>query len=274
MIDKEAITLLSKAEAISAANTAVNDAIGAEHPVPLPNDYTLHDTEGYRENRRRARGTMTTSVVAHFAAYTNVYADAGAAVFIDPDRMAATAVLNLGTQDFPGHADNLAVIALRQTAPFVALLQKATGMALKQADVAEFIEDWGHLIECSNVDGPIELRKAIAAVRRITIETLKKAEASEQLLSASKSAFESVEAKSADPIPTALEFTCDPYQGLKPRTIRVRLGVLTTGDKPSIVLRVINLEQHKEDMADELSQLVADAFTEKLPVHIGTYTKR
>ena len=53
----------------------------------------------------------------------------------------------------------------------------------------------------------------------------------------------------------------------------MRLGVRTGGDKPAITLRVQNMEQHNEDMAKELTDLVGDAIN-TLPVLIGTYNPK
>lgn len=269
MFDKDAINLLTKAQAITAADQALSAVPDA---IALPDDFTVHDTEKFRTNRRRARGTMTTSVLKDFAAYAIEHNDGGA-VFVDADAMSATAVLNLGKPDEPGHADNTAVLQLRQTAPFGALLLKSHGgLPMKQADLAEFLEDWAPYIQCSNDEGDIELRKAVAAVRRITIENLRKVDSTVQQLAESRSAFESVAATSTEVIPTYLDFTCVPYLGLAERTVRARIGVITTGDKPALTLRIINLEHHKEQMAAELAQLVQEEFTD-VPVHIGTYKR-
>jgi uncharacterized protein YfdQ (DUF2303 family) len=273
MINKEAIDTLAKAEAISAANESMAGAFAHEQPaIPLPADFKVHDLEAYAEGRRRPRGRMTTSVLKDFTAYATNQSESGA-VFVDPDTMSATAVLNLGRPGEAGHADNLAVLQLRQSAPFAALLAKATGQPLSQAHLAEFIEDWFVYIDCNDDEGDIELRKAVAAVRRITIENLRKVDSTVQQLAESRSAFESVAATSTERIPTHLTFRSVPYLGLSERTIRVRIGVLTGSDKPMLNLRIINLDFHKEQMAAELAQLVQEEFTQGLPVHIGTYLR-
>lgn len=278
MFDKEAINALSKAEAITAAASVINDA-GAEAHVALPNDFALHDLEQHMPQRRRARGKMTTSVVKHFADYTQAHAQAGATVFVDPDTMSAEAVLNLGTpSEGAGHADNTAVLVMRKTPAYAALLSMANGQNRKQTDVAEFLEDWAPNVKCfgggdADEDQPLVHRKAVGSVRSITIEALRKVEATEQQLAASRSAFESVAASSADPIPTFIDFTCVPYYGLTERTIRMRLGVITS-EKPALTLRLINLQTHQEGMASELSELVSTAIADSMPVHIGTYAAK
>ena len=273
MLTKEAIQELAKAETIRAADAALGTA--AEGTAALPNDFSIHDLEKFMPSRRRLRGTMSTSSAEDFAAYAKANKELGAAVFVDADRMAATAVLNLGDGEFPGHADNIATLALRKTAPFIALQAKA-GPPLKQTDLAEFLEDWAPHITCadSSTGETIENKHAVQAVRKITIESLKRVESSEQQLGAERSAFESVQARSAERIPTLITFRCEPYQGLALRPFKLRLSILTSDSKPVLVLRHIAMERHVEEMAAELANLVEVAIGEDMPVHIGTYSAK
>lgn len=216
---------------------------------------------------------MATSNVPDFAAYVAAHQEAGAAVFIQQDKMTAIAVLNLGTPIAPGHADNTATLAPKKTAAYTALKSIATGTGCAQQKMAEFLEDWPAQITCFNDAGVITPPKAIAAIRKISIENLKKLENSEAQLSASRSAFESVTATSTEPLPTTIYFKTVPYHGLQERDFVLRLGILSGGDKPAVNLRIINQEQHEEDMAVELSELVKAAITD-LPVLIGEYAAK
>lgn len=267
MFDQDTIKELSKVQAIAAANEASDDRAF----VALPIDFALHDLEKFSECRRRARGTMTTSSVADFSAYVAANEHDHATVFVDQERMSAVAVLNFGSATNPGHADNKAQLTLKKTAAYTALRGAATGQGLKQQAVAEFLEDWPAQIECFNDAGLIAAPKAIAAVRKITIEAMRKLESAEQQLSASRSAFESVQATSTEPLPTTIYFKCVPYHGLEERHFVLRLGVQTGADKPLVTLRVVNQEQHDEDMASELARLVRGALKSELSVLVGAY---
>lgn len=274
MFTQEAITALQEGNAIKAAILSLTNTSSTKELVALPSDYQLRDLEPYLPMRRRARGTMTTSALDAFTGYTQTHAEQGCAVFINPDEMSATAVLNLGTPAQPGHADNRANLRLKKTAAYSALLAHASGSGLKQATVAEFLEDWAENIECFNDSGPIAPAKAIAAVRKLSIEAMRKIESSEQNLGASRSAFESVQATSADPLPTTIYFKCQAYNELVERAFVMRLGVLTGADKPSITLRIARAEQHAEDMANELAGLISDEFSaDEVNVLLGSYSK-
>lgn len=273
MFDKDAIKELAQAEAITAAGSAVAAALDdGTATVALPSEFTVHDLEKTLPLRRRARGIMTTSSVAPFAEYVDQHKEPGAAVFVDQDAMTAVAVLNLGTPDQPGHADNIAKMVAKRLAAFTALLQHASGSGLAQAKAAEFLEDWPGYFKFFKDSGEITAGQAIAAVRKLTIEAMRKLEATEQQLSATRSAFESVSATSTEPLPTTIYFNCVPYHGLKDRQFVLRLGVQTSSKDPAIVLRIVNKEQHEEEMAAELATLVDSSLSESgVPVMVGKY---
>lgn len=240
----------------------------------LHEDYKVHDLEYLLPCRRRARGTMSTAYVAPFAQYATAYADPGAAVFVDAEHMAATAVLDLGTKETPGHTDNRAKLQLTKTAPY-AMLLTINGRAQSQQALAEFLEDWGSVAALNffTPDGEITMGKALAAIRRITIENLRKVESEEQQLSANRTAFESVKASSQEPIPTTIYYTCKPFADLEERTFVLRLSILTGEKAPSLVLRIQNLEAHVEAMGAELAALVQEAISGAMPVLLGSYSK-
>ena len=274
MFDKQAITALQEGEAISSAHIALETSCDTNDVVALPSDYKLHNLEQFKPLRRRARGLMNTNVINAFTGYVTDHVEPGATVFVNADDMSATAVLNLGTPCVPGHADNRAKLTLKRTAAYSALVGIASGVGFKQTQIAEFLEDWPEHIQCLNDSGSITLPKAIAAIRKLSIEAIRKIENSEQQLSASRSAFESVQATSADPLPTVIMFDCQPYADLKARTFALRLNVQTGGDKPTISLRIVKAEQHAEDMANELGYLIAHAFDgASIPVLLGSYSK-
>jgi uncharacterized protein YfdQ (DUF2303 family) len=269
MLDKQTLEALQENRSIESANNNVP----APYVAALPEHYKLHDVEKWMAIRRRAIGIMKTSAVDDFAAYVDQHAETGATVFVNADAMRAVAVLNLGAPDEPGHADNTAEFAPKATAAFSALQHIANGQPRSQQEVAEFMEDWPSMVSCFNDEGTISPAKAIAAVRKVTIEAMRKMESQEKQLSASRSAFESVQATSTEPLPALIYFETVPFHGLQSRLFVMRLGVRTGGEKPAITLRIQNMEQHNEEMAKELTEIVACAI-QTLPVLIGTYNPK
>lgn len=275
MFDKETLIALQEAQAIRDAGIALQNSEGTKNLAALPSDYKLHDLEPYLPGRRRARGNMATAQLTSFALYVIEHAEAGATVFVDQKTMSATAVLNLGEAAKPGHADNKAQLAPERTAAYTSLLQHANGAGHSQKAIAEWMEDWAENISAFAADGTqIKTTQAVAAVRKITIDAMRKVESAEQSLSASKSAFESVQASSTETLPALLFFVCHPYADLDERTFGLRLGVLTGDDKPKVNLRISKFEEHAEQMATELAELITAAFDgDSVPVLLGTYSR-
>ena len=272
MLTPEALDILSQSEAITAANSVVDSVDSTA--VALPESFKLHDLEPYKAHRRHARGNFDTSRIGDFAAYVAAHREEGATVFV-ADTMQATAVLNLGVPTAAGHADNTATLTLKPMAAFQALLN-ITGKKLSQRDAAEFLEDWSEHITCKRGEDTVALGLAISALRKLTIEASRKAETTVKSFGQQATAFESVEASSADPLPDYIFFKCVPYLGLETRYFAARLGVLTGEAAPAIVLRVARMEQHTEEMRTELAQLVAaamEAECDTVSVVLGSYRK-
>lgn len=271
------VTALEEGQAITAAHAAVTGAVQTEHGITALRDadggaYVV-DLEYYQYSRRRMRGTMDTASVQSFADYAQAYSD-GAAIFVDGSTMRATGVLNLGDSSSPGHADNTARLSLRKMAAYDALTQ-VNGRQQGQKQLVEFLEDWGPLVGAKYFRDAAEVSPglAIAALRDITIDAARKASSQVETLSETRTAFETVRADSNANTPTFIYWTCQPYAELAERTFVLRLSILTGGDKVGLTLRVQNLEQHTEEMGEELVSLVRRVIGETIPVVQGTYTR-
>ncbi len=179
---------------------------------------------------------------------------------------------NLGTIDEPGHADNTATLKLKKTAPFSALLS-VNSERNSQKSLAEWIEDWADYLVGFDANGDaIQATKSAAAVRKITIEANQTADFEDNDFSGKRSLMESVEAKTKDIMPVAFEFKCVPFEGLKERSFKLRLSIIT-GDRPVLVLRIIQLEAVQEEMANEFRDLLVEKFKDsKVETFIGTFT--
>ena len=259
----------------TAVHTAVQDAIITGLGVTaLHEDVKVQDLETYLPHRRRQRGTFSTAYVAPFCEYAQVHADKGATVFIDAAEMRADAVLDLGSIEAPGHADHHARLQLKRTAAFDAIVA-FTGRLHKQQAMAEWLEDWAPHVEMQFFHGAdsITLGQALAAVRRITIESARKVDSEQQQLSANRTAFESVQATSKDPLPTTVYMRTRPYADLDERLFVLRLSINTGESAPLLNLRVQNMEQHTEEMGRELAALVSKTMNGAMPVLLGSYSR-
>lgn len=171
-------------------------------------------------------------------------------MFIDDSSLSATAIFNMGTKDAPGHCDHKALLTLKKTAPYSALLS-ISGVQMDQRTLAEWMEDWRDYIIClENIDNcvQIDIVKAIASIRKMTVAAKSETQSAVGSFSSEKSDFEKIEAK-GDALPSFIEFTCEPYQSLPMRIFTLRLSVHINTNDVRFVLRIIKQEQNAQEMA-------------------------
>ena len=247
-------------------------SLGTFTPVlALPADVKIHSIEKFQELRSRFRGSLATHSLKDFADYVIAAQGPAVAGFVDGDSMACTVYFNLGTAAEPGHGDYTATLGLKKTAAFIAL-ECAAQRQHAQRDLSDWIEDWAPNLKALDADDKeIDLRKAAGAIRSISIEQARKSEHVVGDMSASRSAMDQIEAKSSEGLPAEFLFTVAPYEGLIARTIRLRVAVLTGGDKPTLRLRWIGEAQLREDLAQEFKQVVQKEVGGSATLTIGTF---
>jgi len=271
-LDASAITQIRD---MALVGELVGDLTRADCPVvAVPDGVRIQSLETLRNGRYRFRGKLNTASVPDFVRYCKEYATAaGVRCFIDADEMAAATIFNLGTLAEPGHADNTAKLKLKKTAPFTALLD-IDGKKKVQKELAEWLEDWNEYLLAFTADGvAMDIKKAVAGVRQITIESISSQDHEEQDFSGKRSLMQSVEAKSKAVMPTAFEFKCVPFEGLTERRISLRYSILTGADVPVLVLRIVQFENVMEQIADEFRDLLVSQFTDtSVETFIGEFT--
>jgi uncharacterized protein YfdQ (DUF2303 family) len=238
----------------------------------------VESLEKLQKGRSRFRGKFATSSLQDLADYavTRHENDAGtlpAQGFIDTDAMAATIFFNLGATTAPGHADDIATLKLKPTAAYAALIA-AIRQPHDQRSLHDFVEDWRDiitpLIDGQPSDKP--LASTLAAIRDITVETARSINHTERDMGSSRSAMESVDAKSNLILPSGFMFKCVPYDGLQERTFSMRLGVNTGGDKLSLVLRIQQAEASTEAIAKDFRDRLAAKLGTSSSLTLGTFT--
>ena len=242
--------------------------------VVLPEGTMVKSLESFSMSRYRFRGKMESTSINDFVEYSSGYADKNekARCFIDADNMNARAIFNIGTLENPGHADNTAVLSLKKTAPFRALLE-ANGDRFSQKELAEWLEDWSDFLSAFGADGKsMTIAQAASAVRRVTIQQMSSADHEDGDFSGKKSLMQSIEASSKEVMPAAFEFKCVPYEGLGERRFSLRNSLLKSGE-PCFVLRIVQLEAQEEQIAIEFRDLLIGKFDGKnVETFIGKFT--
>ena len=269
-LDSSAITQVRDMVLAQLAREAIE---GTDCPaVALPESVSVKSLENLHATRFRFRGKMDTASIEDFVRYSKGYSAEGTRCFINADKMRASSVFNLGTLDKPGHADNIATLALNRTAPFSALLD-TNGGKNSQKQLAEWLEDWSDYVTGFSADGEaLDAKKSAASVRKITIDAVRSADYEDQDFSGKRSVMESVEAKSKDIMPVAFEFKCVPYEGLSEYRFKLRLSILTS-DTPVLVLRIVQLEAYEEEIAQEFRDLLVEKFKDsEVETFIGVFS--
>ncbi|WP_439234166.1 YfdQ family protein [Klebsiella pneumoniae] len=252
----------------------LNDIPGLACPTALlPQNTSIESLERFAVERFRFRGAMDTTSIDDFVRYSVAYAqeEEKARCFIDADNMLARSIFNIGTLDNPGHADNVASIKLKKTAPFRALLE-INGDHLNQKQIAEWLEDWSDYLLAFDAGGnTMTIAQAAQAVRRVTIQQATQADHEDSDFSGKKSLMQSIEASSKEVMPVAFEFKCVPYEGLGERRFSLRNSLLKSSD-PVFVLRIVQLEAQEEAIANEFRDLLTGKFDGKpVETFIGNF---
>ncbi|EPI3538636.1 YfdQ family protein [Klebsiella quasipneumoniae] len=252
----------------------LNDIPGLACPTALlPQNTSIESLERFALERFRFRGAMDTTSIDDFVRYSVAYAqeEEKARCFIDADNMLARSIFNIGTLDKPGHADNVASIKLKKTAPFRALLA-INGDHLNQKQIAEWLEDWSDYLLAFDAGGnTMTIAQAAQAVRRVTIQQATQADHEDSDFSGKKSLMQSIEASSKEVMPVAFEFKCVPYEGLGERRFSLRNSLLKSSD-PVFVLRIVQLEAQEEAIANEFRDLLVGKFDGKpVDTFIGNF---
>ncbi len=270
-MDKSAIEQIQESQTAS----VVNESLGMERldfpVVAMPASFELHDLEQFMGLRSRFRGEFRTRSLRSFLEYCQVNDSDGVMCFVDPEKMTAETIFNLGSKDAPGHCDDKAILTMKPTSEFQAL-RTLHGQRVDQKTLAEFVEDWAENFLAQDAAGnDMRVSKFAMAVRNMTIEGASKRESEVGDYKASRSALETVEAKSRHELPATVQFRCVPYEGLDESVFALRISV-TAGDDIRFMVRVKRLEQHVEKLGEELAHII-EAGTDdcKLSVNLGTF---
>jgi uncharacterized protein YfdQ (DUF2303 family) len=246
---------------------------GTEIPVALlPDSMGVHSLEKYMPFASRMRMSYRTTSIEDFIKYSSENELDSSTCFVDAEEMNAETIIDLGSEGEPGHKEHKAKLNLKKTAAFKAILN-INGSKQSQKSAAEFLEDWAGdgLVVLNSAGDVMNLQASVKALVDMTIESAREVNSKVGDFGESMSAMERIEAKNQDSLPSEIIFSCSPYSGLDIRDFKLRVGVLTGGEKPSVVYRIVALELQEEAIAEEFKEMLNDAFeTTGISTYIGT----
>ncbi|MGX5913917.1 DUF2303 family protein [Aliidiomarina sp. Khilg15.8] len=274
MLEAKAIELLQQSSVSERLNLEVANRADFE-ALAVPESFRLTSLESFQAQRNQFRGGYQTNSIGSFTTYTAAKADDyehEAECFIDAEDISAKAFFDIGTLEQPGHCRHVARVKLEKTSAYQALL-RVNGSLMSQRDMSDFLEDWIPNLQAFDSAGEIiQIKRAIGAVRQITIDAVRKVESEVGDLNESASLMERIDASSKDTMPAVFIFSCEPYNGLDERRFELSLGVRTSGDRPALVLRILRLEAEQELIANEFQCKLEENFKgAKVNTFIGSF---
>lgn len=259
-MNKEAIQHIQESANIPEILKHVAD-IKTQVPIAVtPSSFEIGSLEKFMPNAARYRLRYNTTSMDSFVNYCKKFAQDGATCFVSAEHMAAESIFDLGTVEEAGHQENKARLVLKKMAAFKAICA-INGKPLSQKDASEFIEDWEECI-CARTKNneTMEPRFAASRLRNLTIEAAREINSKVGDFGESMSSMERIDAKDQDTLPAVLEFDCEPYRGLVSRCFQLRVSLLTGGEKPHIMFRILKLEYIEELIAEEFKAELNDEF--------------
>lgn len=280
---------IDKLQAICLSGAQTRDHDG----VVLPPNYSLASLEKalepYREFPSRHKGTFSTHLTDEFCKYVAQHARDGSRLFLDPEKLRSVCRINHGTEDNPEWGDLKAVVTLRQTPEYSALVLLCAGL-LNQDTLVDYIVDWAPLLSFSTAEiaqatgseqSELTLPAAIAAIRNLKVQTATASEHKQTDTDRERSLFEQA-AVTSDP-PRTMGVRLIPYEGLGERVINVRLIYRPTSP-PTIKAMIVGSGALETAIAMEFRALLTETLgastgqKEGKPalnlgdlVHIGTF---
>lgn len=273
----DASTIKAIKDLVVAAADITHD--GKQLPIlTLPNDMTFHDIEKFMPGRRRFRGTYMTDSIEHFAAY--VESQVGTlpndaqkyTCFVQSEpEMSAVIPFDLGTVLEPGHGDHVAILNMKRSSPFKAMLD-INNRVLDQVEFSNWIEDWRDYISISDVDGNDQtIAGAMSAIRNAKIKTGKDVDSSVGQMARAKSTLEQIDISSnaSDGMPSLIVMACAPYLDLEPISETLRIEARKSGEDVIFIPRIIGFDV----MFQKISEMFVDAVKEavKTKVLLGKF---
>ncbi|MDA3979018.1 DUF2303 family protein [Gallibacterium sp. AGMB14963] len=243
----------------------------SDYPVAiLPKDVNIVSLEKHNQFRNQFRAKFSTANFDSLVAYAKLHNQDNAKCFIDEQNLSAEIIFDVGTLEQPLHATHRALLNMQKTAAYSALLD-FQGRRHDQRAFSEWLEDWGDFITpYTDDEEKMSITNAVQAVRKITLDYARNEEHEVSDFATSKSAMERVEAKSKLQMPKYFVFNTETYKGLSCQAFTLRLSILTGGDYPILVARLIKMEQIQEAIAKEFSDKLTNALNGTgITVNIG-----
>ena len=255
-MDKSAI------QEITSLALASNDALTDHGAVVIPAGYELTSLEHLNDKPRFFDAKFTTPVLGEFSAYVNRHAVDDTHVLINPEKMSATAIIDIGSHDDPQWGKHRAELKLIKTPGYQHLVE-LTDRGLSQQQFIDFAEDWqdnisfyfGDVTQASDVP----FAKVINILRKLKINANQSSDQTVNNFSANRSALESIEITAgSEELPAGFVFKAVPYEGFAEVTFTCQLRAITQDKNVQLKYRIGQLALINESIANQIREKLVD----------------
>lgn len=270
-------TAIEAIAAMAAAQLAQRE-IGEHHDIAavvIPKDYNLTNLEKFKSEPDHFRGVFSTNILEQYTGYVDKNATADSGVFINQDKMTATAIIDMGNHDLPKWGKHEASVTLKNTPAYDALLS-LRDRKITQQDFIDFAEDWQEHIQFYYGDdvtiGHESFKETIKTLRKLKTSVTATSETEIGNFAANRSAMESIEVTAAgsQQPPTGFLFSTIPYDGFGPVSFDCQLRALPDAKEVFLKYRIGQLAQHQERLAEQFRDKIINSISvENISVFIG-----
>lgn len=220
--------------------------------IVVPSGCSVQSLEKFGVAPVRQRVKLRTESIEEFCDYIAREGDGDSVVLVNPDGSGATCILDFGCMENPLFKEHRIRLTLDYTPEFQALLDICR-RPVSQQDLIDFIEDWSYCLTTKAGEDALALHQAVAAIRKVTIESIQENCSEVADFASSASALAKVSAKSGDwKLPGMLNMECKAYDGTSTLSVPCRISVLTSEKAPTFRLRIVGLKSIESGAAAEV----------------------
>lgn len=234
--------------------------------VTIPKDYQIEDLEQFQTERNQFRGKFRTNRIGDFKDYCDKLGHEDDICFVDPEKVSAQVIFDMGTENAPGHCLHTAKLNLVETAAYCVVLGLGS-QSFTQKGLFNFMQDWKNNITVLDANGEeIVFTTAAQNVLSIDIEETLKSGFEETDFSAERSSMAKIEAKAkaGKVLPAGFLFTTKPYLPLTEKDFYLRLSLSKAHSGPAFTLRCEGLEDIQEQIIDEFDNILTEEFGDRV----------
>ena len=284
IMTEETIKFLQDQAKVQELTNKVKDT--EEPVVVIPDGYKISSIEEYMASPSKFVGEYSTDSVDDFYKYATEKSGDASPVFIDTskDTLSAKVIFDFGDETDPLHRRHKSLLTLSKLPAFTKVTEiydsfnkqsRSECHKMGQLELADFLIDWSEDITIHDEDGnSMELAKATAFARNITIEQVNKVDSSVGDFKAEQTAAEKIELKSTEKKISKITFHLTPYLDFKSYSFDVRVQSSAARGESGVAftLRPLQFERRVIEIEDDFVSMLREKLGSNFEVLRGSFS--